>query len=43
MRGTVPSPREIPQKTNDSLGHLRVEETIVDSAPEANLERVPCI
>ena len=31
------------QKTSDSLGNLYVDETNVDGAPEATLERIPCI
>ena len=45
MGQSVPSQgkTETPQKTSDSLGNLRVDETNVDGAPEATLERVPCI
>ena len=45
MRQSVLSQRrtETPQKTSDSLSNLRVDETNVDSAPEATLERVPYI
>ena len=45
MRQSVLSQRktETPQKTSDSLGNLRIEETNVDGAPEATLEQVPCI
>ena len=35
--------RTATQKTSDSLGNLRVDETNVDSAPEATLKRIPCI
>ena len=44
-RQSVPSQErtEIPQKTSDGFGHLRVDETNVDGTPEATLERVPCI
>ena len=34
---------ETPQKTNDSLGNPRFEETNLDGAPEAILKQVPCI
>ena len=34
---------EISQKTSDSLVNLRIDNTNVDGAPEANSERLPCI
>ena len=34
---------EIPQKTSDCLGNLRVDETNIDGALEATLKRIPCI
>ena len=45
LRQSVPSQgrTETPQKTSDCLGNLRVDETNIDDASEATLERIPCI
>ena len=45
MRQSVSSQKrtKILQKTSDILGHLRIDETNVNGAPETILEQVPRI
>ena len=45
MQQNVPSQRkiEVPQKTGDNLGNLRIDKTKVDGAPKATFKQVPYI
>ena len=45
IASTDPSQKraETPQKINDYLGNLQIDETNINGAPEATFEQIPCI